>query len=412
MAASISSLSAALKNFYIGPIQDQLNNEIEMFKLMEDLDVEWAGKAAIIPMRTGRNDAVGAIAENAQLMQAGQEEYKDLTVTAGYIFGRFQFTDQAVSASAKAAGSFGTIIQLEMEKLTEDVKVFCNFRAFTGGRVLGFVWQKNNLSTFQYSGRSRDVGTGVGNTVKFVRLDTYATVGVATQLNTVSATSITLNAAINTAAVPAGVVMAVVSVTGTPVNQLGVPNGNYDAEPIGIFGNLAQQTHFGQARTATTSWNGTVVTQGGVDAFGALDLSDLQGLMDTILDLSGKEIDYWWTNPTNRQGYTSLLQGTNAANLFTTTREGDKAGDAGFSAIGYNGKAIRTSQGAPKGSWVGMHSKDWKRLTLQSGGFADFDGKVLNKVPNTAAYEGFWRMYYNTVCLMPRSNGIITAVQP
>ena len=409
MAASISSLSAALKNFYIGPIQDQLNNEIEMFKLMEELDVEWSGKAAIIPMRTGRNSAVGAVAENATLPTAGQEEYKDLTVTAGYVFGRFQFTDQAVSATAKSAGSFGTIMQLEMEKLVEDVKVFCNFRAFTGGRVLGFVWQKQNATTFQYSGRHRDVSVGAGNSVKFVRLDDFTDVGVATQLNAISATSLTLNApGINTSGVDAGVILAVVSVTGTPTTA----NTSYDAEPVGIFGNLAAQSHFGQARTATTSWNGTIVGQGNADVYGALDLSDLQGVMDTILDESGKEIDYFWTNPTNRQGYTSLLQGTNAANLFTTTREGAKAGDAGFSAIGYNGKPIRTSQGAPKGSWVLMHSKDWKRLTLQAGGFAQEDGKILNKVPNVAAYEGFWRMYYNTVCLMPRSNGIITAVQP
>lgn len=408
MAASISSLSAALKNFYIGPIQDQLNNEIEMFKLMEELDVEWSGKAAIIPMRTGRNSAVGAVAENATLPTAGQEEYKDLTITAGYVFGRFQFTDQAVSATAKSAGSFGTIMQLEMEKLVEDVKVFCNFRAFTGGRVLGFVWQKQNAATFQFSGRHRDVSVGAGNTVKFVRLDTYADVGVATQLNAISATSLTLNANIDTSAVPAGTVLAVVSVAGTPTTA----NTSYDAEPVGIFGNLASQSHFGQARTATTSWNSQIVTQGNADVYGALDLSDLQGAMDVILDESGKEIDYFWTNPTNRQGYTSLLQGTNAANLFTTTREGAKAGDAGFSAIGYNGKPIRTSQGAPKGSWVLMHSKDWKRLTLQAGGFAQEDGKILNKVPNVAAYEGFWRMYYNTVCLMPRSNGIITAVQP
>jgi hypothetical protein len=408
MAASISSLSAALKNIYIGPIQDQLNNEIEMFKLMEELDVEWAGKAAIIPMRTGRNSAVGAVAENATLPTAGQEEYKDLTVTAGYVFGRFQFTDQAVSATAKSVGSFGTIMQLEMEKLAEDVKVFCNFRAFTGGRVLGFAWQKQNAATFQFSGRHRDVSVGAGNTVKFVRLDTYADVGVATQLNAISATSLTLNANIDTSAVPAGTVLAVVSVAGTPTTA----NTSYDAEPVGIFGNLSSQSHFGQARSATTSWNSQIVTQGNADVYGALDLSDLQGAMDFILDESGKEIDYFWTNPTNRQGYTSLLQGTNAANLFTTTREGVKAGDAGFSAIGYNGKPIRTSQGAPKGSWVLMNSKDWKRLTLQSGGFAQEDGKVLNKVPNVAAYEGFWRMYYNTVCLMPRSNGIITAVQP
>ena len=67
---------------------------------------------------------------------------------------------------------------------------------------------------------------------------------------------------------------------------------------------------------------------------------------------------------------------------------------------------------SPKGSWVGMHSKDWKRAVLQAGSFAEEDGKILNKVPNTDAYEGFWQMYYNTVCLMPHSHGILTAVNP
>ena len=40
MAASLTTLSAVMKQFYLGPLQDQLNNEIMAFDLFQKTKVD------------------------------------------------------------------------------------------------------------------------------------------------------------------------------------------------------------------------------------------------------------------------------------------------------------------------------------------------------------------------------------
>ena len=56
MAATLTTLSAVMKQFYLGPLQDQLNNEIMAFDLFQKEKVDWVGREAIIPVRTARNN--------------------------------------------------------------------------------------------------------------------------------------------------------------------------------------------------------------------------------------------------------------------------------------------------------------------------------------------------------------------
>mgnify|MGYP003647131739 CR=1 FL=1 len=44
MAASITTLDAILKEFYLGPIEEQLNNETMVIDLFEKATVDWQGK--------------------------------------------------------------------------------------------------------------------------------------------------------------------------------------------------------------------------------------------------------------------------------------------------------------------------------------------------------------------------------
>ena len=61
MAATITTLDAILKEFYVGPIQDQLNQEVLALELFEKAKLDWSGKQVIIPIHTARNSGVGAI---------------------------------------------------------------------------------------------------------------------------------------------------------------------------------------------------------------------------------------------------------------------------------------------------------------------------------------------------------------
>ena len=420
MGATIATLSAILKEFYLGPIAEQLNQEVLVYDLFEKAVVDWNGRSVIIPVHVRRNSAVGFAADGAALPTGiDQEGYERLTVNAKFLYGKFRITGPAISSAKAGSNTFISYVDAEMNKLVEDVKTKANQAAIFGGEVLGYVWEKANQATFQYSGRqtSQGLSVGAGNDAQLVRLDTYATVGAATQVNAIAADSITFNAAINTAAVPAGVVMAVVA-------SVGLVQGGATNESSGITTNLASRFHFGVDRTTATGIatelqsNHLTVSNGGVpvilDAYQALNLDRMQAVLDQIAQRSSLAPELILMNPVMRQEYTSLLVGTAASNLFVQAGDAGKKGDGGFTGLSYGGIPLRTSKDCFLGSFFFLTPKEWKLTELEKPGFADLDGAVLARSFSggamTDSYEGFFRLYYNTVCLRPNANGVLTGI--
>ena len=110
-------------------------------------------------------------------------------------------------------------------------------------------------------------------------------------------------------------------------------------------------------------------------------------------------------HPTMRTQYTSLLQ----AGLQTYTVKAEH-GDAGFTGLSYGNVPIKTARHAPRGGMIFLRTKDWKMLQLQPGGFADLDGSVLSRAQGTDEWEGFYRWYYNTVCMRPNAQAILVVI--
>jgi hypothetical protein len=76
MSASISSLTAILKDFYLGPIAEQLNQEILVYELFEKATVDWSGKQVVIPVHVARNSGVDAAADDGTLPTAGSQDFE------------------------------------------------------------------------------------------------------------------------------------------------------------------------------------------------------------------------------------------------------------------------------------------------------------------------------------------------
>lgn len=416
--ATLTTLDSILKEFYLGPIHDQLNKEVLAVELFSKATVDWQGKRAVIPVRTVRNTGVAFLAESATLPTAGSQGYGDLQITARFVYGRFTVTGPSIEAAKSSAGAFVMAMESEMDGLVTDVKNAANNAMFHGGSVIGFVWEKVNQATFEYAGATACAdGTAftlgaAATTGQLVRLDTYATVGAATRINTITESSIVFNAPIDTTAVTAGVVLAVV-LPATSTVKYGVA-GAWDREPNGIFGNLATTSHFGEDRTDATGASSLqsvfAVVDPATDVYATLTLRSMQRLLDSINDASGKEPDVILCNNVMKVEYTSLLQGVAAANLMVGTDK-SQDGHAGFGAIFYNSIPIKSSRHCPKGLFINLSAKaSWCLAELGKGSFMDQDGAVLSRVANTDAYEGTYRWYYNLVCKQPGANGILCAV--
>ena len=101
--ATKTTLDAILKEFYLGPVQEQLNNEVLVLNLFEKMSVDWNGKKAIVPIHTARNSSVEFKTETDALPTAQVQTYKRLEIEAKYLYGRFEITGVAV-ASARNGG--------------------------------------------------------------------------------------------------------------------------------------------------------------------------------------------------------------------------------------------------------------------------------------------------------------------
>ena len=407
MAATRTTLSDILKDFYLGPIQDQLNEEVLALDLMEKATVDWSGKQVIIPVHVARNSGVGFKAESAALPTAGEQDFERLVVEASFLYGRFQISGPAI-ASAKTGGknSFIGYVDAEMTKLVSDVRNQANQTVFSGGDVVGFLNEKKDVAA----------AGGILN-LRVIRADTYATVDTirvqapaASGVGSVAAGHVMLDA-LNTEAVPNGTACVVVmqddAAATAPITALA-------DEPTGIFGNLGFNTLFGVDRTDAT---GAAALQSvlqclddaGNDNRGDVSLGALQRLLDSISIASDGEPNLFLVHPSFRQEYAQILMGTSAGNLTKEVSNVGKA-DGGFSSLSYNNIAMRVSRHAPKGAVIALSTATWKLCELESGGFADLDGAILSRVANTDAFEGFYRWYYETVCTRPGANGVLAGL--
>jgi len=405
MVAILTNLAGILKEYYVGPVRDQINQEANVRALMKSTTVSWNGQSCVISLHIARNTSVGAVAEMDNLPGTGaisNQTFGKLTIHAKFVYGRAQITGPAMASAKTSKGAFETWMAAEMDRLAEDVANLENQLAVHGGSVLGFVWEKQNAAAFEYAGRTSTVEVpftlgAAATTAGLFRLDNYTAVGVATRVNTITNSSITFNANINTVPVPAGVVMAVVM--DAPSTIIGGVAGNWADEPNGITSNLAAVTLYGQSKAATAQLRSNFLLIDPVnDIYAALDLKRIQAAFDTVSE-QGAEPDCILTHPAMRAEYTDLLVGTNAANLMVDSGSKAKAGDAGFAGgLGYNGKPILISRHAHRGTFFLLVKKHWATYELDAGSWMDDDGSILSRVANTDSYEATWRHYYETAC--------------
>lgn len=427
MAASITTLDAILKEFYLGPIEEQLNNETMVIDLFEKATVDWQGKNVIIPIHLSRNSGVGFKAEGTTFaganIAAGNQGYARMVVTAKFLYGRFELSGPAIASAKTGANSFATYIEAEINKLTTDVRNESNSTAITGGAVIGLCWSKGNGVSKQYSGQHKDTGLTIAAPppvtqtcrLRLVRtgefFSTQRVIAACTENN------LEFTVAMNTSIgqldnggndVKAGDVFAVELDATSTVKVAGGAN-----ETTGIWGNLFSGEHFGIARNTNTELISTAFTVSKGDVYAALNLDSIQNVLDEMLLRADEEPAIMVMNPVMRVEYTALLQGVGVANLYKDLVSAQN-GDAGFTSLGYAGIPMKVTRHAPKGSIMFLCPKYWRLLELDKKGFADLDGSILSRVAGagaTDAYEGFYKWYYEVVCHRPNANAVLTAVQ-
>ena len=138
-----------LKEFYQGPVAEQINNRVWMREYFQKKSKGWSGSRMIIPVHTSRNTGVGFAGEaaaagaGAVLPTAGSQGYANLTVNSRNSYGRFQVTGQAMDTATKGgSGAFAGVMDEEMNRLVRDLANNENYAAVFGGNVKGLLNQR------------------------------------------------------------------------------------------------------------------------------------------------------------------------------------------------------------------------------------------------------------------------------
>jgi hypothetical protein len=121
--AVVSAISDVLKYRYLGPIRSQLNNEVLITQILnlDSKNIDLTGLSAYVPLQYGRNSGVGARPEMGTLPTAGSQAYKHVNFDLAYLYGRAQFSGQAIQKTKDDAGAFVRVITSEMEGLRKDL---------------------------------------------------------------------------------------------------------------------------------------------------------------------------------------------------------------------------------------------------------------------------------------------------
>lgn len=119
---SISSGLAELKNFYQGPMVDDLNETLVLHKFMESKKDGWSGYQVVRPLRVRRNQGIGATTDGGNLPKIGRQGTVQATFQSAFNYLRFGVSGPMIKASQSDVGSFVRSASYELEMGYKDLK--------------------------------------------------------------------------------------------------------------------------------------------------------------------------------------------------------------------------------------------------------------------------------------------------
>jgi hypothetical protein len=121
VGATLTTLSNILKEFYLPPVVDQLNNEVLLFSRIEKSSEELRGNEAVVPLHTTRSGGIGPAGENVALPAAGSQGYAKAVYDIKPQYGRVRVTGLAMEKTEKESGSFLKALESEINGIRTDL---------------------------------------------------------------------------------------------------------------------------------------------------------------------------------------------------------------------------------------------------------------------------------------------------
>ncbi|MBS1863013.1 MAG: phage major capsid protein [Actinobacteria bacterium] len=129
---TLATADAILKDMYVGPIVEQINQKTYLLDQIEreGVTMSLTGRRAIIPVHTNRNRGRGARGDGGTLPTAGKQSWQDAIIHIKYNFSSIEVTDAAIRASQTNEGAFVDVLDAESKGVATDLRKEMNRIAF------------------------------------------------------------------------------------------------------------------------------------------------------------------------------------------------------------------------------------------------------------------------------------------
>lgn len=307
-----SSGSAELKIFYAGPIRDQMNETCTILRVAERVNAKWTGSQVAIPLRTSRNQGIGATTDGGTLPAIGRQVTQQAIVTAKYNYLRCGVTGPMIKASASDAGSFVRAAAYEMSQGAKDFSSDINRQLSWDGSGTLALANANTAGSTSLVIKGRESTEAA---LKFVDVNLVfdvvsggAVVQSGIQVNSISAGTPSSTTATLVLSAP---------VTCTAGDSI-VRSGSYGNEIQGLLYGMdgLTTTIYNINRATTISYQGNVFDL----ASGQLTLAQMQNAYNAALQRGGAKLDGAFMDYTSLAYYQKLLT---PDKRYVNTQQGD-----------------------------------------------------------------------------------------
>lgn len=402
MAQDTSAFDAALKDVYIGPIREELNQKTNLLDFFTESDVtqyEWQGRRLVFALHSSRNySGVKAVAESGGLPVAGQQGTTNLFIPIKSWEGRIQLTAQVMKASRSDKGAFTRAMDLEQKGLVNDLARQRN-RALAGygSGILATI--SAGAASATQSLKNPGGVAGTTNPSRFIKIGMLLAISDPTGV-TIRGVQTVVSVTTSTVTFDASITTTTDDIVTIGTTSLGSNEDSFNDEPMGVLGIVDSTTYvttiFGLNRSlaANAFFRSNILS-----SVGTISEDVLQRGTDNTEEVSGELIDHYVAHSSVRREMLKLTAADRRYNVAPgATPESFDAG----SKVGqfkkdlpFNGTPVRLDKDFAYGTLVGVNKAHLQWTPETKGEWADDDGTVLFRRPNQDAYEARYRLFEN-----------------
>lgn len=402
----VSSGLAELKNIYQGPIVDQFNEDIPIWKGTEKGKFAWSGYQVVRPLKVRRNPGVGATSDGGALPQIGRQTTVQALIAAKYNYLRFGITGPMIKASKSDVGSFVRSASFELEEGYNDLKSDVNRQlSWDGTNDLARASTAAAASTSVVLKGREDTEPALKFIDVGAYLDIYTSAGVLVQ------SGITVNAITSGDATTATATLTMDQAVTCSANDVFIRSGSAGNEIQGLLTQLdgGTSTVFNIDRSTYPATQGNVVFVTSTGATGGsglpLSLDYLQQAEDNAERRGGRAVNCLYSDFASRRMYQKLL--TPDKRYPSTIK-----GDGGFSDINknyleWNGKPWVADKDAPTRVFF-LPDKYIEKYVLCEMEFADETGAMYIAAAENDQLEVRVRFFANLFNSKAAGSSVLT----